>query len=292
LLVRQHGTVTRKQCVAQGLSHRQIDLLLTKGLLVVVFRGVFRDPASPVTVEQRALTSTFAGRDGAVASHRMALALWGMRNYRCELREITARRKVVQPGLLAHRSTLPFKIQVVRSVPVTSPARTLLDCASVVDHSLIARFAETWLSTGVVTLSMLERELKVSNGHHGVGGLAMALSSRTLGRDECDSPAEAALGRLLMKHLLPRPVSHYLVTVSSGAVFELDWSFPERRLAFELDGYGVHLRSLEAFEHDRFRRNELEIDGWTILNFTTRQVERHQAKVLDQVRRLLGRRVR
>jgi len=33
-------------------------------------------------------------------------------------------------------------------------------------------------------------------------------------------------------------------------------------VAFELDGYGVHLRSLKAFEHDRFRGNELTIaDG-------------------------------
>ncbi len=292
LLRTQHGVVTRQQCREVGLTNRQVDTLLGNGLLVPVFRAVFRDPASPITVEQRALASARAGGDGAVASHRLALALWGMRNYRCDLCEITAPRKVVHPGLIAHRSRIRIIPKIVRGVPVTTPARTLLDCASVISAPLVARFAETWLSTGVVTLKQLDRELSVSNGHHGAGVLGSALSNRTLGRDEADSPAEATLGKLLMRHLLPRPTSHHLVTVSSGSTFELDWSYPDRQLAFEMDGYGVHLRSLDAFEHDHFRRNELEIDGWTVLNFSRRHVERSPAKVIDQVRRLLGRRVR
>ena len=292
VLRRQHGVVTRGQCIAAGLSNHQVDTLLRNGVLAIVFRAVFRDPAAPSTLEQRALASTFAGGRGAIASHRMALGIWGMRNYRCDLSEITAAHKVVHPHLIVHRSRAQLPCKVVRRVPVSTPARTLLDCASVISTPVVARFAETWLSTGVVTLRQLERELTKSNGHRGVGALSSALSSRTLGHDEADSPAEAMLGRLLMKHLLPRPVSHHLVTVSSGSVFELDWSFPDHRLAFEMDGYGVHLRSLDAFEHDRFRRNELEIDGWTVLNFSRRQVERRPDKVIDQARRLLGRRVR
>lgn len=292
ILRRQHGTVSRPQCVVAGLSHRQIDLLLTKGLLMAEFRGAYRDPAAPVTIEQRAMCAILAGGRGAVVSHRMALAVWGMRNYRCDLREITTSRKVTHPGIVAHRSTIRGKKFVVKGVPVTSPSRTLLDCASVINRNLVGQFVEIWLSTGVVSLSQLERELSKSNGHHGVGVMSSALSARTLGRDEPDSPVEAALGRLLMRHIVRRAVSHYLVTVSSGSIYELDWSYPNQHLAIELDGYGVHLRSLQAFEHDRFRRNELEIDGWTVLNFTRRQVERHPNTVIDQVRRRLGLRVR
>ena len=80
---------------------------------------------------------------------------------------------------------------------------------------------------------------------------------------------------------------HHLVTVSTGAEFELDWSYPELMIAFEMDGYGIHLRSLDAFEHDRLRRNELEIDGWRILNFTKRMVERQQHVVVSQARRMV-----
>ena len=291
LLRRQHGVVSREQCRSAGLTNRQIELLLDKELLRAVFHGVYRDPASPTTIDQRALAATLAAGRGAVASHRMALGLWGMRNYRCDLSEVTTSRQVNRAGLIAHRSAAPLAHKFVRNVAVSTPARTLLDCASVISAPVVARFAETWLSTGVVTLKQIDNELSVSNGHRGVGVLSSALSSRMLGRDEADSPAEATLGKLLMRHLLPRPTSHHLVTVSSGSTFELDWSYPDRQLAFEMDGYGVHLRSLDAFEHDRYRRNELEIDGWTVLNFSRRQVERTPATVIDQVRRLLGRRV-
>ncbi|MCU1368276.1 MAG: hypothetical protein JWN39_3915, partial [Ilumatobacteraceae bacterium] len=118
------------------------------------------------------------------------------------------------------------------------------------------------------------------------------LTDRTLVHAAADSPPEAALGLLLADAGLPPLTLHHLVTVSTGAQFELDWSYPGLRGAFEMDGYGVHLRSLEAFENDRHRRNELELDGWTVLNFTKRQVERRSKVVVSQVRRLLDQRSR
>ena len=81
---------------------------------------------------------------------------------------------------------------------------------------------------------------------------------------------------------------HHLVTLASGIVYELDWSYPEHRLALELDGYGVHLRSRDAFEADRQRRNELEIAGWRVLNFTERMVRCRPALVVGQVTRALA----
>ena len=59
-------------------------------------------------------------------------------------------------------------------------------------------------------------------------------------------------------------------------------------VALEFDGYGVHLRSLEAFEHDRERQNEVEILGWHVLRFTQRQVRDRPRQVAGQVRRMLG----
>ena len=100
----------------------------------------------------------------------------------------------------------------------------------------------------------------------------------------------AELGLLLARHGLPQLTLHHVVTTSRGLTYELDWSYPLWKIAFEVDGYGVHMRSLEAFENDRFRRNELEIDDWTIMNFTSRQIHRRQKTVVDQVARLLHRR--
>ena len=94
-------------------------------------------------------------------------------------------------------------------------------------------------------------------------------------------------GELLARHGLPVLTHHHLVELPGGTTFELDWSYPPLRLGFEIDGYGVHLRSSHAFEHDRWRHNELEIHGWRILHFAGRTVLDDPRTVVDQVRRAL-----
>ena len=102
---------------------------------------------------------------------------------------------------------------------------------------------------------------------------------------DVDSTGEAVLGHILITAGVP-PELHVLVTTETGHTFELDWAYPAVRIGLEMDGYGVHLRSAAAFDDDRWRRNELEIAGWSILNFTSRQCRR-PARVVDQVRRAL-----
>jgi Protein of unknown function (DUF559) len=109
-----------------------------------------------------------------------------------------------------------------------------------------------------------------------------------LGDLQPDSVDEGLLGAVLASHGLPLPELHHLVVLENGLVFELDWSYPELRIAFELDGYGIHLRSLEAFEADRDRSNELRIAGWAVLQFTRRMVRDRPQRVVSQVRRLIA----
>lgn len=290
ILLEQHALVTRFQAWKAGLTPRQIDYLLSTQRLIPVHRGVFRDPAAPNTIEQRALAAVLASGPGAVASHRFAVALWGMRNYQCSLIEITAPGVRRLPGVVAHRSMRPAEQTLLRGVPTTTTARTIIDVATLVSSGLLAMWIETWLSSKLLTLADLEEQMHAIKGHAGVPLVRRALTSRTLVHAQTDSPPEAALGLLLQRSGLPPLTLHHVVTTTSGHVFELDWSYPELRIAFEMDGYGVHLRSLEAFEHDRFRRNELEIDDWTVMNFTKRQVEKRPNTVIDQARRQVERR--
>ncbi|MFM2070234.1 MAG: hypothetical protein RLZZ623_497 [Actinomycetota bacterium] len=75
-----------------------------------------------------------------------------------------------------------------------------------------------------------------------------------------------------------------MVTTATGFTYELDWAYPDVLVGLEMDGYGIHMRSVGAFDDDRFRRNELENEGWQILNFTARQVQRQPSRVVQQVR--------
>ncbi len=287
LIRRQHGVITRAQCLDLGLTRHQISHLLDVGSMQPMLAGVYRHAACAPSLDQRAIAAALAGGPEAVVSHRMALAVWGMRNYRCELMEITTRSHVARPELVAHRSRFTLDAAVVRGIPVTSRLQTLLDCAAVTSTAVMGRFLETWLSSGVVKLDDIQTVLNERTRHRGASTLRDALVGRSIAGSIADSPAEGLLGPLLVRHGLPMPELHHLVTVSNGNMFELDWTYVRPKVAFEIDGYGVHLRSFSAFENDRLRRNELEIDGWRIMNFTRNLVVNRPARVVDQVRRML-----
>ena len=163
----------------------------------------------------------------------------------------------------------------------------MVDVGTQIGQGLLGRWIETWVSSKLLTLDDLEAQLDDIKGHAGVPVVRRAITSRTLTMAAADSAAEAELGLLSRRHGFPPLTLHHAVTTTSGFDFELDWSYPDWMIAFELDGYGVHLRSLDAFEHDRFRRNELSIDGWSILTFTSRMVRNRPKTIVGQVERTL-----
>ncbi|MGD9700837.1 MAG: type IV toxin-antitoxin system AbiEi family antitoxin domain-containing protein [Acidimicrobiia bacterium] len=296
LLADQLGLVTRMQALEQGVGARQLHRMVARGDLVVVHRDVLRHPAAPLTKDQRRLAAILAAGPGAALSHRAAADVIGVSRFRSDLVEVTRPSAAIirLDGVHVHRipDLSSVDIRRVGELDVTSPARTVVDLGLVARPSFVQRVMEEWLASKLVTFAELEAVLdRVGrHGRNGAGVLRSILADRALGTTVADSVPESALGELLVRHGFPPLTHHHLVVLPSGAVFELDWSYPDRMLGFEVDGYGVHLRSNDAFERDRLRRNELEIHGWRILHFAGTTVLRRPHVVVDQVRRALGRR--
>jgi predicted transcriptional regulator of viral defense system len=127
----RHGVITRSQLRACGCSERGIRTLTANGVLERRERGVYVVAGSPPTWRQRVLVACSAGGPLALAGHRCASSLWGFDRYRAGTVELTApyQSARMRPGLLVHRSTeLPARDRtVLDGIPVTSPARTLID---------------------------------------------------------------------------------------------------------------------------------------------------------------------
>ncbi len=291
ILQHQLGLVTQQDARRIGMTRRRLDRLVASGELVVEFRGVYRDAAAVRSKEQRWLAAVLAIGADAVLSHRTAASNLGWPNVKCALIELCkpSSSASIARDVLVHRTRRlePEDWFVHRGIPTTTPARTLVDLATVVSAPIVRRLMEHWLSCGRMSVTSLRDTLCRNEGRPGQRVVQRLFDERVLGDIEPDSPPEGRLGELLMKTDLP-PLVHHLVTVTTGWTYELDWSYPNHKIALEMDGYGVHLRSLDAFEDDRHRRNELEIDGWSVLNFTRRQVERRSTIVVDQVRRRLS----
>ncbi|HEX2272566.1 MAG TPA: type IV toxin-antitoxin system AbiEi family antitoxin domain-containing protein [Acidimicrobiales bacterium] len=294
LAARQHGLVSRSQVRALGLTARQVDRRTADGVLVAVRRGIYRVAGSPSSPEQALLAACMAAGSGAVASHRSAAALWELRGVDWPRPELTVPidRRPGVPGVTVHRSVMLGRPDVTRHrrIPVTTPARTLLDLGAVAPE-LVEPAMEDALFRSLVSLSSLRRTLD-RVGAHGRGGTAVLrdlVDQRARGTAPTESPLEDALVALLRKHRLPEPVRQHPVTVGGGRWLRLDLAYPAARLGIEADGRRWHSGRAD-FQADRERGNLLVARGWTVLRFGWDDVGRRGDRVADDVRRLLQQR--
>jgi very-short-patch-repair endonuclease len=83
---------------------------------------------------------------------------------------------------------------------------------------------------------------------------------------------------------LPAAVFHYVVSSPAGLFLaEVDFAYPEIRLAIEVDGFGAH-GTPRAMAKDFVRQNGLVPYGWHVLRFTWRQVTRQPELVAAAIR--------
>jgi very-short-patch-repair endonuclease len=68
--------------------------------------------------------------------------------------------------------------------------------------------------------------------------------------------------------------------------FDVDFLWPERRLAVEVDGWDTH-RTRSAFESDRARDLKLKLIGYDVVRFTWRQLTDDPSGVAAALRELL-----
>ena len=289
LLAWQRGLVTTEQAAEAGVAPHRLLRLCRDGLLLRQHHGVYRDPAAPVSVEQRRMAAVLAAGDGAaLAPHRHRPPGRTQLPVQPAGTVTPGPSPIRRPGMLVHRShDLGSDVVDHDGIPTTTPVRTTLDAVTVMPPVVVMRFVEQWATERRLDIDELIWRVDRRPGRRGTAQLRRLLRERDLGTIVADSTKESLLGEMLVRAGLPRPTHHHLVVLSDGHTYELDWSYPARRVALEIDGYGIHLRSYEAFDDDRWRRNHLVLNGWIVLNFTSNALRRRPRQVVDQVRAAL-----
>lgn len=288
-----HGLMPAKVMRRQGLSHSQITYLARRGEIVRVRRGIYRRPDTPPSWEQNLLAACLAA-DG-VASHRSARRLWlpeppggHADNEPIEI-TVPRRRSSRLPGATVHRSVDLSRVACTtqRRIPVTTPMRMLLDLGAVAGHDDVTAALDELVVSGIVALEAVARELEAHarSGRSGTGPLRKALAAWPIEGGKTDSPPELAFLRLCRAAELPLPEPQHWV-VANGVRRRVDFAYPGRRIAVEIDGYRFHT-GREVFQDDRWRQNILVRDGWQVLRFTWHDVIRRPDYVAATVQGLL-----
>jgi very-short-patch-repair endonuclease len=128
-----------------------------------------------------------------------------------------------------------------------------------------------------------ETVLRAHSRNLGRHGSAAASKLLTGAADRAASQAERLMIKLLRGAGLDGWVrGHWL------AGFELDFAFPGRRIAIEVDGWAWHW-DVDRFREDRRRQNMLEVAGWTVLRFTWHDLTHRPVDVIAQINDALAR---
>ncbi|MDT8369657.1 MAG: DUF559 domain-containing protein [Longimicrobiales bacterium] len=230
------------------------------------------------------------GRD-AILSHHSAAAIWGLvpTPGATEPVDVTIQggRRRPGSGIAVHRVAplRPDEMMEREGLPITAPARTLLDLASCGSAREVERALARAERNELVTLDRVERLVRRHPRRRGAPRLRALLSDQhqpKLTRSE----AEAVFLELIRTAGLRQPETNVVV----GA-HEVDFLWRREGLVVEVDGQAFH-RSRRAFEGDRRRDAVLTSQGLRVVRVTWHQLDREPTATVVRVAQALMQGVR
>jgi very-short-patch-repair endonuclease len=246
-----------------------------------VYPGVYRVGHAAPSVEADYMAAVLACGEGAVLAGPAAAFLLGLsRRRRAPKPLVIARTKRRITGIETEhaRKMDPRDIVTWKGIPVTTPARTLVDLAAVVSAEDLARAMHQADVLHGTTPDDVEAVLQRRPRRKGAATLREVVwgdQGRTL------SKLERAFIRLLKANDLPLPKTNR----PAGGRF-VDCRWPEHKLTVELDSYRYH-RSRHAWELDRKRERQAYARGDQFRRFTWGDVVEHPRPTLDELNAVL-----
>jgi very-short-patch-repair endonuclease len=280
----QHALVTRQQLMQLGLSRSAVARRVASGRLQVMHRGVYLvGPLKPRWATE--LAAVLAGGPLAVLSHTSAQAAWaigaGEGGQQVHV-SVPGSGRGRRPGIRFHRvgPLADDERAVVHGIPVTSPARTLVDVAGMVGSRELERAVAVALREGLISLPELAALPRRYPGRPGMG-LIQALAGDLEGPRLTRSEAERRCIELFCEAGIEPPHTN----VSMGP-YELDLFWPDEDVAVEIDGWAHH-SSRPRFEGDRRKDAWLRARGIEVVRVTWRQITRDRLATAVQVAQIL-----
>jgi very-short-patch-repair endonuclease len=190
-------------------------------------------------------------------------------------------------SIVVHRTCLdPVDVAISRGIPITTPAKTLLDLGAVLSIDDVESALETGLRRGTVSLTRLHSQIERYGGpgHRGSAAVRALLSDRNKGYIPSESELEVRFFRIVRRARLPLPVRQKVIKHEGRFIARVDFAYPDRGLVIEVHGWKYH-GAKNRWEHDHERGNELTLTGVRTLEYSWRDITKRPNYVLDGLRR-------
>ena len=278
---RAHGVITRAEARGTRVTDKQIDRRLQNGSLIAVHPGVYRIGHLAPSADARYMAASKACGPGSRITGRAGGHLLGLIGEAPETVDVLSPRERRIAGISVHRTRKsPIRGRLVRGIPVTSVARTLIAMAPELDDETLGWACHHASSRYRCSPGQIESELRTWPNAKGRRRLQRMVSG--------DDPLllsrlEREFVRKLRRERLPvAPVANRVVGDSV-----VDFRYPELRLTIELDSYRFH-GSRRAWERDRMRERAARARGDTHVRFTWGDVFERWEETRVDCHRLLG----
>jgi very-short-patch-repair endonuclease len=289
LAAEQRAVVTRRQLLALGVEPGMIDRALARGRLHRLHQGVYSmvpfSVLPPLAAEHAAI---LACGERALLSHHSAAAVWGIRPFLrgdIDVTLIGGERGRKRKGIRVHRTAHldPRDARRYQQLPITSPARALLDIAPEISGRSLEWALDQALVKRLTTRGQIKAVLAAYPHRPGTPKLQALLDPDRPTTITRSHPEEQLLDRL-RKAGLPAPEVNARV-----GNYTADFLWRPEKVILEIDGYHYH-HTRAAFERDHQRDSEHQRDDYLVIRVTPRQLRRNVDALIVQTAIALDRR--
>ncbi len=277
--------MTVRQLMEFGIGRGAIEYALARGRLLLVHRGVHavgHAALAPLAAECAAVLACGAQ---TYLSHRSAAWVWGVRPRPEGAVDVTVAERDAgrrRAGIRVHRVSGidPRDSREYQGIPITSPARTLLDIACEVSQRELELAVDEAIARRLATRHAIRLVISRYPQRRGCAPLA-ALTDEGRSSTISRSDAEERMLALVRAGGLPQPELNARI-----GRWTVDFLWRREQVVVEIDGYRYH-SSRAKLERDHDKDLALRDAGLDVLRFTGNKLADDALSVLVTVARAL-----
>lgn len=266
------GIISTPKLLELGCNRRNVAHLVDRGELVTMFPGVFRSAQWPCNRDQ-ILGAVCARNPAAMIGFTTAGQLWTVRRMADRLIHVLVAHgcSPEMDGVVVHRCRRIDPVDVVQrpdGIRLTSPPRTIFDCADMIGREATTSALEQLLNEQRLTFGTITDTLQRLYHPNRPGSATMlaVINSRPAWRAALQSNLEVRVLEEMARQGLAVPVTQFPMRLPDRDI-SMDFAWPSVKLAVEVDHPAWHDGALESHA-DKGRDRKLTTMGWTSARIT------------------------
>ncbi len=193
------------------------------------------------------------------------------------------------PGVQLYRSSLPERhVSIIQRVPVTSPARTVVDLARALPFVDAVVAADAALRARITNPPELRNVLGDCRHWPGVRYAAKVVE---FADPWAESVLESIARVVFAEHELPAPQTQVPIIDGASIVARVDFYWKQYRTIAETDGL-LKYTSADVLRAEKLRQERLADLGYEIVRITWPQITKQPAETAARIRRAFARAAR